>query len=511
MITIYPQEIKDGISELVKANASVAYVSQLMKNESLDDKVLDQIATAASVKSSRNIDRMDLYPIKTILVTTGCNKNLDIFAKEPTWEARFSAEDKPFNFLHNQTDIIGHIIDNFVIDNNGKLVDANADINVVPDKFHIVTPAVIYKFWENQAQQDRINKLISEIENENKWFVSMECLFANFDYGIMFPDGTSKIIIRNHETAGLTKFLRQYGGPGVIDGNYVIGRLLRKITFSGKGLVDNPANPESIIFNNVKTFSASSIGLGYINITRDYINNLKGKSVMAEKELLSGTLIQVPIEENTAFKMLKSENERLNTAVADLTKKLSETNSQATSDRINSLEKENASLKSKLEEVSTKLTKSEVDYKKVEAEKDEVKKDFSKMKEEKTKAERVSLLVSLKASKEEAEKIVADFVNLSDEQFASMASLIQSKFTSNAGSAEEYEKKAEEEYKKASKSKSEKEEETDNDTKAEKVVEEAKAEVDANLGVTNVDISESTRASIAEWYTSKVKSRTKKD
>src|SRR5690606_32975140 len=40
--------------------------------------------------------------------------------------------------------------------------------------------------------------------------------------------------------------LRAYGGNGVYEG-YRLGRLLRNITFSGKGLVDVPANKRSHI------------------------------------------------------------------------------------------------------------------------------------------------------------------------------------------------------------------------------------------------------------------------
>jgi hypothetical protein len=46
----------------------------------------------------------------------------------------------------------------------------------------------------------------------------------------------------------LTSHLRAYGGPGIFD-DFRIGRVLRKITFSGKGFVDKPANPDSIIFD----------------------------------------------------------------------------------------------------------------------------------------------------------------------------------------------------------------------------------------------------------------------
>ena len=523
MITVYEQEINDGISELVKANASIAYLSPVVKNDAeLPTEFIDKMLSVASTKANRHIDRIDLYPLKTVLVTTGWNKNADVFYPEEVWAARFSAEDKPFNFMHQQKDIIGHITDNYVIDDCGNLIAMDLDQSNIPDKFHIITPSVIYRFWEDKAQQDRIERVIAEIERGNKWFVSMECLFKNFDYGLLSDDGQSRVIARNDKTAGLSKFLKQYGGSGKIDGGYSIGRVLRSITFSGKGLVDNPANPESVILNNVKTFKSVSTNLGYIDLTCSNTNNSKGKSIMAEKELSAATL-NVNIEDNAAFKLIKSENESLKASVSELTKKLSETSTLATAEKITSLENEITTVKAKLTETETKLVKAEEDKnaavtakEKAEAAKDEAEKEADKLKKDKAKAERVSSLLKLNASEEEANKIVADFSDLSDEKFNSMATLLANKWA-KSGSAEEAEKKTEEEYKKAGKAaKNDKEDDMkdmdkDGDCKAEKVIETAKAEKDANLGVTNVDKLESTRASINDWFNNKVRNRTKKD
>ena len=89
-----------------------------------------------------------------------------------------------------------------------------------------------------------MKNIIAEIE-EGKWFVSMECLFPAFDYALQTSEGETKIIERNEASAFLTKHLRAYGGEGTYE-NYRIGRLLRNLAFSGKGLVSKPANPRSI-------------------------------------------------------------------------------------------------------------------------------------------------------------------------------------------------------------------------------------------------------------------------
>jgi hypothetical protein len=85
----------------------------------------------------------------------------------------------------------------------------------------------------------------------------MECFFKGFDYGLINKQtGEYKVLARNNDTAYLTKHLRSYGGLGEYD-NYKIGRVLRNITFSGKGFVDKPANPDSVIFtqDNFKNIS----------------------------------------------------------------------------------------------------------------------------------------------------------------------------------------------------------------------------------------------------------------
>ena len=74
-------------------------------------------------------------------------------------------------------------------------------------------------------------------------------MFANFDYAVITPSNDHKMIVRSEDTAFLSKHLRAYGGSGDYQGNRV-GRLIRNLTFSGKGLVKVPGNPESIIFDN---------------------------------------------------------------------------------------------------------------------------------------------------------------------------------------------------------------------------------------------------------------------
>jgi hypothetical protein len=102
-----------------------------------------------------------------------------------------------------------------------------------------------------------MDKVIAEIA-KGEWYVSMECLFYGFDYALKSADGSQRVIARNEETAFLTKYLRAYGGSGEWkDGR--IGRVLRNISFSGIGLVRQPANPESVVLDDPAIFDGRSV------------------------------------------------------------------------------------------------------------------------------------------------------------------------------------------------------------------------------------------------------------
>ena len=50
---------------------------------------------------------------------------------------------------------------------------------------------LFYNSWTGAENQERMKKIIAEIE-EGKWYVSMECLFAGFDYALIGEEGSAK-------------------------------------------------------------------------------------------------------------------------------------------------------------------------------------------------------------------------------------------------------------------------------------------------------------------------------
>ena len=114
-MNVYKQEILDGVGEAVKATASVAYCTQACVSTHHDPSpVIDKIVAA-----NANPQQVDLYYIKSVLVSTGWNKNDDVFGPDITFAARNTPEDKQFNFMHDENDIIGHITGSYVVDRNG--------------------------------------------------------------------------------------------------------------------------------------------------------------------------------------------------------------------------------------------------------------------------------------------------------------------------------------------------------------------------------------------------------
>lgn len=470
---VYQQEIIDGLSEQVKAQASVAYCAPAILVNNIDTDASWNVSRSniEKIKAASNPDQIDLYYIKSILVSTGWNKNDDVFDPNQTWAAKNTPEDKQFNFMHNENDIIGHITGSYVVDRNGNKILAEED--EVPQEFDIVTEAVLYNSWTNPDNRDRMKKIIAEIE-EGKWFVSMECLFAGFDYSIIDKEGNAKTVARSEESAFLTKHLKAYGGTGEYEG-YKIGRSLRDISFSGKGLVSKPANPRSVILDSSKAFS--------VTLDNDNSNISKGEINMSdtnlEKQLadLQNELATSHEETNNA----KSEIETLNKEFAEKVSVLENTLAekdlalQTSAEKIASLE---AALSEKINEFN-EVSAAMKDMQK--KEKDRARKDS---------------LVKAGFEDTEAEESVNFYDALSDEAFEAVVAAMKKKLGMMKDKKEKYtEEKSES---------SEIVTETEKTEASEEVTSELFEEV-KTTEATLVDASDvedelaTTRANVAQW------------
>ena len=70
-IKIFQREIEDGVGELVKSTASVAYCSQATVNTATKDAVIDSISDREVLDKvlAENKDQIDLYYLESVLVS----------------------------------------------------------------------------------------------------------------------------------------------------------------------------------------------------------------------------------------------------------------------------------------------------------------------------------------------------------------------------------------------------------------------------------------------------------
>tara|TARA_Y100001973_G_C5201122_1_gene337768 strand:- start:1389 stop:2837 length:1449 start_codon:yes stop_codon:yes gene_type:complete len=433
-IPIFQKEIEDGISEQVQTTASVAYLSPFtIKAEEFTSEVeKSEIEKLLADEKKQH----DLFYLESVLVSTNWNRNDDVFLADATWAARNTPEDKPFNFMHDENDIIGHIIGSYVTDAEGNRIPD--DQEEAPANFDIITRAVLYNSWMNQENRERMDNIIAEID-EDKWFVSMECLFAGFDYAVIDKTGNQQLVTRSDDSSFLTKHLRAYGGTGEYEG-YKVGRALRDISFSGKGLVSNPANPRSIILNS-KSIAFSVDGFSTMKETNMSESQVQEEQLV-EEPVVAEELTEEVVETVEADAVTDDSSTEA-TEVAEVVEEVVETVTEdtvATDDKtdeaIASLEEALKSAEAKISALEAVVAKSAQDLKQAEAEMYDMKK---KQKEEKRKA----ALIEAGVSADEVDATLASFGSLDDEAFDAVVNLYARKSVVATDSKEEVVEEAE--------------------------------------------------------------------
>lgn len=195
--------------------------------------------------------QVDLQYFSAVFVSSGENLNKAYFLPSELVAAEGTIVAKALDVEHKEEEIIGHIYDRAFITKDGEKVNIN-DLNSLEtssldDKeLHIVIAGIIYK--------NRFPNIAQEVA-DNKWKVSMECYYQNFDVKI----GDMILSQREAKTLGLAceddtiygklaKVIKK--GAEVASGE--IARVLRNICFSGCGIVKKPANPPSVILETAK-------------------------------------------------------------------------------------------------------------------------------------------------------------------------------------------------------------------------------------------------------------------
>lgn len=314
---IYNYEINDGISDAINDKNSIAFECHILEDNKFIPDVEQTNQSFAFVGTEK---QKDLYYLNSVLVSAGWNKNDDVFGVMDLWDARHTPVNKQFNYMHDDSDIIGHMISSMVMDQDGNEINDQSAYEDLPEKIDIITSAVIYKMWSDPSMRERIDELTKEID-AGKWSVSMECIFSDFDYAIVGPDGSQRVLSRTEESAFLTKHLRAYGGTGDFNG-YKIGRLLKGFYFSGKGLVAKPANPRSIIFSkDLDPFNTKANDISINNfLTAMEIHNMNEETKQIEdlKAELESVKAGFEAEKSAIEQENKQRIEELENAIADL-------------------------------------------------------------------------------------------------------------------------------------------------------------------------------------------------
>lgn len=495
---IYDAEIEAGLTETLSAQSSIVYAS-------LAEKCVDEnLSTKKQIKENKalaGIDDSDLYYTQSILVTTSWNKNDDIFDPKEVWLAKNTPEDKPTNLEHDENSIVGHITSNWPIDDDGNLLDENLEASKIPEKYHILTGSVIYKGYTDPNLRSRADTLIEEIENGNK-YVSMECFFKGFDYGLVDKaSGTYHVLPRNAETAFLTKHLRAYGGQGEHQ-NYKIGRVLRQITFSGKGFVNKPANPESIIFTKESLNFNKELATikNYIEKNDNSLSegvfsnqaNLKETNMNVDPEVPQSEEVVAPTADVVAptADVVETPVDVVETPVdapADASQIEHEEAAKKKDEEMKQKEEEMQKMKAALESVQSELdavNETLAGYKAKEAE---------MLKKEK-KAKRMASLVESGLDTETAEATVDQFDSLDDETFASVTALVAAKKSSKVEETKEKDETSKEETEEVMKKKASVEADAS-------VLETAEVDESVNLSIASDDESQvqNTRAALVDF------------
>ena len=320
----------------------------------------------------------------------------------------------------------------------------------------------------------------------------MECFFKGFDYGLISKStGGFKVLARNDETAYLTKFLRAYGGAGEHE-DYKIGRVLRNITFSGKGFVDKPANLDSIIFTNklldesnndlstekINDFNKSGVFISQSS-TQSENNTMSLETEIAE--------IKAKLDTKASVEELQVANDQLKTELDTVVQKEAGAKAElekTISDLQESLSQKDEEIKSQAETLEKKIQELQTANEIIAAYKD---KEAEMMKKEK-KMKRMAALIEAGLDNDTATSTADKFETIDDESFEAMTALFAAMKPKKEDKEEEKMKKEEMMEKK----------QASEEVVAPEVLDSVEVEEEVNLGIGGEVESEvdSTRAAL---------------
>lgn len=203
---------------------------------------LASVASILSLPEEGN-RQPDLQYLTAIFVSSGMNKNGAVFMGSELVKARATIDSKAVDIEHEEQSIIGQITGSAFLKRDRTTIDVeSAALKMTAEELDelemdIGITAIIHKA--------RFPELAKEIE-EGQWMVSMEAYYRDYDIKV----GDSIIPREKAEELGYDKLIGtvvQLKDAGKEMGFHLVGRVLRDIHFAGVGIVQNPANPRSMI------------------------------------------------------------------------------------------------------------------------------------------------------------------------------------------------------------------------------------------------------------------------
>ena len=341
---------------------------------------------ASSERDDSDFRDEDLYGLSAILCSSIFNKNDQYFLPSELKAARNTPINKPINNYHIPNEILGHMVSSFFLD---------SDLNELSNDFdptqyncvHLGVHSYLYRFDDPifSGLNDKLADIIKSIENE-EMYVSMECIAKGFDYAIKSSSGVS-VLTRTKDNSKLTANLRYFGGDGLYNGDE-IGMCLRGVRFCGKGLVKNPANPQSIIFGYKMKY------------------NENGQRIKSSEQNSQRNVYETKEEVNDIMTL-----EEIQKELEDVKTKLAAS------------EQSVLTLTSEKDEVVKQLSDKDVSVNELTAKVAEFEKAKGDLETEINRLNRVNLLASKGFVGEDSDKLLTEYNSLNDEMFAKMLDL----------------------------------------------------------------------------------------
>lgn len=229
----------------MSTSKSIRLESEIKILEETED-LLKEVAAIVEFPKNKT---PDVLFFSGCFVSSGENLNHAYFMPSELVKAYASIVNKPLDIEHAEDEIVGHIYSSAFVDGGGKVLDinelSNMDDSVLDDmSIDVLIGGIVYK--------SRFPELAEEVK-KGKWKLSMETYFQNYDVKV----GDLILSKKEAEVMGLASLEALGKAAKIVKKNVTVAsgkvvRVLRDLMFSGCGLVKQPANPRSLIFETAK-------------------------------------------------------------------------------------------------------------------------------------------------------------------------------------------------------------------------------------------------------------------